>query len=1114
MTNRFSNKFLATVTFCLLFGIGQVFAQAGTGSIAGVVKDTNDAIVPNASVKLVSDGTGAERTATATGDGIFSFNLLQPGKYTITAGGGNFAEQKLSVEVQVGRTTDANFSLGAGDLTAIVEVSAEGVQTTEVKSDAVLDSTAITNLPINGRKFQDFATLTPGVQIDPQRGQLSISGQRGINTNVNVDGVDYNQPFFGGIRGGERSNAAFTIPQESIREFQVVASGYSAEFGRSTGGIVNAVTKSGSNDVRGSLFYLYRPEQLSRPYEYVDRIEETVGFDAVAAPTQNQLGGSIGGPIIKNRLFYFGSVEYQRFRAPRQVVYGNLRFVDPTLNGGAAAEAFNLYTSFQEPFIQTNDAIALLGKIDYQINNNNLLTGRYSFSKNKALNAVSTGETSINPTTNRALSTNGTERDRNNTFVSQLVSTISANLINDFRFQFAREDRPRFANSIAPNVSLGGVGEFGTRTFLPTTQYDERYQFIDGLTIVSGNNTLKVGGEFSNIYANQLFGFNQQGSYFLGGNAQTAFQDASLTPGVMNDRRFDNTSANYRQQIGNLAADYTVKQLAFYAQDTWRVTPNFSLDIGIRAEQQYNPDPQLGNDTLINLVKNAQFPVLGGKGLDPTSISDSGWQYGPRVGFAWDVENNGKSVIRGFGGIFYATTPLLLLASPVNNFRSPAGDLSVQIPFSTTSLSANNAAGQTAYNNFLAANPGYVATLAATGIACAPVTTTTAARPCVPNTVYRQFAVAGVNLNTFGLNALPQLTSNQINSIASALGSTLPGLAPIGIEDGFKNPRSVQLGAAYEREFSKGFVAGIDFVNINTSRLQRNRELNLPAPLTITQIAQSTSGLTDAQRAQLIALETGRPIFGVSRPTGFPAFFPLRARPVTALGSVQIRESSARSLYTALTLRMRLNRKWGQLNAYYTLSRSLSDDDNERSAGGQDAVNTFNLQDEYNYSRLDRRHQFVANPVFFLPYGFEVSSTIRLRSGLPVDAIANADLNGDGSFNDRPFEGLGVPFKRNSFRNRPVYDVDVRVQKGFNFTEKQRLVFSAEFFNIFNLSNLQYSGSGITAYCSPTTFNCGGFSGQTNPNFLQLRDSSGSLFTSNFPASQIFQMQLGARFYF
>ncbi len=1113
MTKNISVKFLSLIVLTISFGVGQLFAQAGTGNIAGTVADANGAVVPNTSVRLVSNDTGATQTVTTSDSGLYSFTLLKPGVYAVTAGGGSFAEQKLDVQVQVGRTTDANFTLGVSGVAAEVTVSAEGVQTTETKSDAVLNETAIQNLPINGRRFQDFVTLTPGAQIDPQRGQISLSGQRGINTNVNVDGTDYNQPFFGGIRGGERSNSAFTIPQESIREFQVVASGYSAEFGRSTGGIVNAVTKSGSNTFNGSLFYLYRPEELSIPYEFVDRIEETTGAVAVAAPTQHQVGGSIGGPIARDRVFFFGSAEYQRFRAPRQVVFGNLRFVDPALNGGAATEAFNIFSGLQTPFIQTNDAFAGLGKIDFQINDRNLLTGRYNYSRNNALNANSTGETSINPTTNRALSSNGTEGNNNNIFVAQLVSSISSRLANDFRFQFAREERPRTANSLQPNVSLGGVGEFGTRTFLPTTQFDERYQVIDGLSIVSGNNTLKIGGEYSDLFAGQLFGFNQQGSFFLGGNAQTAFQDASLTAGVLNDRRFDNPSANYRQQIGNLAADYTVRQFALYAQDTWRITRNFTLDLGIRAEKQFNPDPQLGNDTLIGLVQNASFPVRGGQGLDPTIIPDSDWQIGPRVGFAWDIEGDGRSVFRGYSGIFYATTPLLLLAAPVNNFRTPAGDLSVQIPFSSTQFSAATPAGVTAYNAFLAANPGYVALLAGTGLACAPVAAPSDPRACVPNTVFRQFALAGVNLNGSPLDGLPQLSNDQINSIASRLGSTLPGLAPIGIDENFRNPRSVQIGFGYEREVSRGWVLGADFSNVNTSRLQRNRELNLPTPLTITEIANAATGLTADQRAQLIALETGRPIFGTARPTGFPTFFPTRARPVPALGSVQIRESSARSLYTALTIRTRFDRSWGQLNAYYTLSRSNSDDDNERSAGGQDAVNSFSLQEEYGPSRLDRRHQFVANPVFYLPYGIQLSSAIRLRSGLPVDAIANADLNGDGSFNDRPFTSSGEPFERNGFRNRPVYDVDLRVQKGFSFTETSRIVFSAEFFNLFNTQNLQFGGSAITAFCNPTTFSCG-TAGVANPNFLQLRDANGNLFTSNFPASQIFQMQLGARFYF
>src|SRR5262249_18318350 len=145
-----------------------------------------------------------------------------------------------------------------GGVSEAITITADAIQTTVSQPDAVLNQTAINNLPINGRRFQDFVTLTPTAQVDPQRGQISLSGQRGINSNINIDGVDYNQPFFGGIRGGERSNNAFTIPQESIKEFQVISSGYSAEFGRSSGGIVTAVTKSGTNDYHGSAFYLIR----------------------------------------------------------------------------------------------------------------------------------------------------------------------------------------------------------------------------------------------------------------------------------------------------------------------------------------------------------------------------------------------------------------------------------------------------------------------------------------------------------------------------------------------------------------------------------------------------------------------------------------------------------------------------------------------------------------------------------------------------------------------------------------------------------------------------------------------------------------------------------------
>jgi hypothetical protein len=241
----------------------------------------------------------------------------------------------------------------------------------------------------------------------------------------------------------------------------------------------------------------------------------------------------------------------------------------------------------------------------------------------------------------------------------------------------------------------------------------------------------------------------------------------------------------------------------------------------------------------------------------------------------------------------------------------------------------------------------------------------------------------------------------------------------------------------------------------------------------------------------------------------------VQPRPVPGLGSIQVRESTGRSVYQAMTVRAQMRRKRVQFSAFYTLSRSLSDDDNERDAGGIAYENAFNLAPEFNYSRLDRRHQFVASPVVFLPYGFEVSSAIRLRSGLPIDVGFGSDANGDIGGPDRPYSAPGVPFKRNAFRNLAIYDVDLRAQKSFSFKEDQRLVFSVEFFNLPNLNNIQLAGSTVTNYCAaPVPANCG-FGAPSNPTFLRVKDANGNFILTNNPGvTGPFQVQFGARFQF
>ncbi|MCI0525083.1 MAG: TonB-dependent receptor [Acidobacteria bacterium] len=1024
------------VALCFTLGADKAFAQAqgSAGQITGTVRDSNGSAVPGSTVTAVNTQNGSESKAVTSAEGVYRLVLLQPGIYSVTATAEGFNKGELpSVSVTVGQVTDANITLGVGEVSEAVTVTAEALQTTTSNTDAFINESAIANLPINGRRFQDFVTLTPTAQVDPVRGQISLSGQRGIyGANINIDGMDYNQPFFGGIRGGERSNSAFTIPQESIKEFQVIASGYSAEFGRSTGGVVTVVTKSGTNQFHGSGFYLNRHQDLAAQN----------AFNQDAAPTQHQFGGAIGGPLKKDKAFFFASYEQQILDQPRAVFFDRLVSFTPTAN---SKEAFDYYKSLETPFQQTNDAHAVLGRFDYQFNEANRFNARYNYSRNEAINANATGN-SLFPTTNRALSNNGTEGDNSHTAVAQLNSFFSSNLVNEFRAQYSREERPRLANSEQGAV-FNTIGTFGTRNFLPTTQFDWRVQVFNNLTWILGNHSVKFGAEVNHLFIDQLFAFNQFGEFNVqGSNVESVLEIMGLGGPTAN--RFDTTAVSYRRNIGNGRLDFTMDQFAFFAQDAWRVRPNLTLNYGLRWEGQFNPAPDTSNTSLYNQVRGFRFP--SGHTVNPSLIPDNTDQFGPRVGFAWDPFNNAKTVIRGFGGIYYASSPGLLFAAPLNNFRIPPGDLSIQLPIRVP-----------------AGNPN--------------------------NTVYKQLKLIGIDLNTSSLDTLPVLTPQQMQSIAGALGLSgfdpFTGAAPITWANDFKNPKSYQWGGGVEHQLANGLTVGIDYSQVNTIYLQRNRNLNIPLP---------TLRSTTVDPAQ-------RPFYGLRSGV---------ARPISTLGSIQLRESTGRSVYQGMTVRTNLRRQWGQFSVFYTLGRSLSNDDNERDAGGIAHEDAFNLAPEFNYANLDTRHQFVANPVFFLPYEFEVSAAIRLRSGRPIDARFGNDANEDFSFIDRPYSAPGVPFKRNSFRNRAVHIIDFRVQKGIKFGDRARLIFSTEFFNLPNLDNIELSTSStIVNYCAnPVPADCG-FGAPTNSNFLKIKNANGNLLTNNNPGNP-FQVQFGARFQF
>ncbi len=491
--------------------------------------------------------------------------------------------------------------------------------------------------------------------------------------------------------------------------------------------------------------------------------------------------------------------------------------------------------------------------------------------------------------------------------------------------------------------------------------------------------------------------------------------------------------------------------------------PTFTINYGLRWEAELNPTPPSGadNNSAAALVKGFVFP--NGRSVDPTDTNNQTNQFAPRLGFAWNPKGDNKTVIRGFGGIYYAATPLLLYSNTMGDYRQPPANVSVALPVSLP-------------KTLVVSGPGG-----------------TCPAPC--NTVWKQLNyLAGVNLNNFALNSLPILTADQIlsiaQSIATASGTTfnpLTGANLITTANNFHNARAYQAGFGIERQLAQGWTAGVEGIWIKTVHIQRDLDLNLPNPATV-----------DA---------AGRPLYGLL--SGGVT------RPIATLGQVIIRDATAKALYRGLTLRTNINRRWGQINAYYTLSENLTDDDNERDASGFRSMDNRNFIPDYGYSDQNRRHQIVLSPVFFLPWGFEISNAIRFLSGTPFSPSAGTDFNQDKASNDRPYFAFGVPFIRNNFTNKSQTFVDLRVQKSIKIKESKQVKLSAEMFNLFNVMNLQYAST-QTNFCTVSVAVCGvsGAAWTANPLFMQTHNpTTGAILTSN-SSGVPFEAQFSFKFIF
>jgi outer membrane receptor for ferrienterochelin and colicin len=671
----------------------QAQTQITTGVIQGTVEDASGAIVPAAQVTVKNVDTNFSRTLTTGADGRFVFLQLAPGRYTVTVAKEGFATLvQEGVVLTVGQAITLNPALKVSNVAETVTVTGTAtVDTSRTESSSTLNETTISTTPILGRKFEDLLTLTPGVSIvqGPDGDEITFAGQRGIFNNVSLDGGDYNNGFFGEQMGGQR--AAIDITLEAVKEFQVVATGANAEFGRTAGGVINVITKSGTNELHGSLFHFQRLEALT---------SNTSDGKPLKDFHREQFGGTLGGPIRKDKAFFFLALEHinEGLQRPNlseplgtcPVGTPNIRSHEGLIAGNAECQRLALLDFFRttrnqdegQPIDHKINNTAALAKVDWLLNPSNTLalTWNFDYSKNE-------NQTFDVPTYGN--SANGTEGpSKINVLNLNLFSSISATKLNEFHVTYSRENRPRAAveSNVPPDTAMGFATtfRFGHPYFLGPT-VDEliwRVQVKDNFSIVAGGHTIKFGGEYLRTLNDQVFRGFFEGRYIFDsvtGFLRYASPAASggfgpQTVGCSNGT-FVTFPAScpagssstggplllYLQGAGlngpatdaEGASSITNDEFALFVQDKWQVTPNFTLNYGVRWDAQLMPetvDPR--TTAYAAFLNDPRFPSDG-------TIPDQWKQFQPRLGIAWDVKGNQKSVLRANAGIYYARQNML-----------------------------------------------------------------------------------------------------------------------------------------------------------------------------------------------------------------------------------------------------------------------------------------------------------------------------------------------------------------------------------------------------------------------------------------------------------------------
>src|SRR5438552_6380805 len=741
-------------------------AQSSAADLQGVVHDPNGAVVTKATVTTRNTATNVSREATTNDDGFYKIVNLTPGEYEITVSVSGYKTAVIqAVHLTVGQTANQDISLEVGDVTARVTVTTAApnvVETTNTALSSTIDRQRIENLPINERNYLSFALTSSMVGRDNGRpigpaptSGLNFGGQRGRSNLVQVDGADNTDNSVNAARS--------TVSQEAVQEFQVVTNSFAPEFGRSSGGVVNVVTKSGTNDWRGNLFGFLRHKsfQARNP------------FAPITKPpfTRAQYGATLGGPLLKDRTFIFVSFE-QRQRHESGFFTSNVSqgltgsVTLPPLAPGFPSQTLRNVTPAQAAYINgllANSATAPLGIAYAYLASGGGSTALTGFNPLLATGAPFTPGTVIgsrfflsgapipsstansqaqliefrhlqslqtvfpvtdkttfnsfrldhlitkehhlsfrfgyNPSTitgiqvesqNQSLGQNdfsrtGIQKLKDYSAVVTLASTLSSKMVNELRFNFGvRRALFKSQNGDAVAFNISGTAFIGRELFSPVIRTETRYEWTDNINILVGNHTFKFGGDYAAVnIPSAVFELNFAGLFNFGGlGACNLVIQLCSTPGLPTPPDFTPVQQyglgfpiNFIQGFGNPVSRIDNKPMAWFAQDSWKIRRNLTFNYGVRYDYekpaQVPPvgvrDPLSGINLSAADVLAAQDAVNVQQGFPPDRNN-----FAPRLGIAWDIKGDAKTVVRAAAGMFY-DHPLLAIA-----FNSDIADAAQQ----------------------------------------------------------------------------------------------------------------------------------------------------------------------------------------------------------------------------------------------------------------------------------------------------------------------------------------------------------------------------------------------------------------------------------------------------